>query len=93
MDVLRYDHSYKCHVFVYKCFHFSYKQRKFNLFREECEGFAKLLTELNTKFNDQTNPTDLIGIVQSLIGESSWLNNNSYNQVQKRILLVDNIYS
>lgn len=50
-------------------FHFSYKQRKFNLFREECEGFAKLLTELNTKFNDQTNPTDLIGIVHSLIGK------------------------
>ena len=25
----------------------SYKQQKFNLFREECEGYAKLVTELN----------------------------------------------
>lgn len=61
--------------FCANIFHFSYKQRKFNLFREECEGFAKLLTELNTKFNDQTNPTDLIGIVQSLIGESLCVKN------------------
>ena len=28
-------------------FYFSYKQQKFNLFREECEGYAKLITELN----------------------------------------------
>ncbi|CAH1976173.1 unnamed protein product [Acanthoscelides obtectus] len=45
-----------------------YKQRKFNLFREECEGFAKLVTELNKEFNENTDPNELIGIVQSLIG-------------------------
>ncbi|KAJ8922768.1 hypothetical protein NQ315_007803 [Exocentrus adspersus] len=45
-----------------------YKQRKFNLFREECEGFAKLVTELNNEFNENTDPNELIGIVQSLIG-------------------------
>ena len=40
-------------VFIVKFFEFltiliySYKQQKFNLFREECEGYAKLITELN----------------------------------------------
>ena len=29
---------------------FSYKQQKFNLFREESEGFAKAITELNQNF-------------------------------------------
>lgn len=47
----------------------SYKQRKFNLFREECEGFAKLVTELNNEFNENTDPNELIAIVQSLIGK------------------------
>ncbi|XP_050307904.1 THO complex subunit 2 [Anthonomus grandis grandis] len=45
-----------------------YKQRKFNLFREECEGFAKLQTELNKEFNEKTQPSELIDIVHSLIG-------------------------
>nr|CAH7765712.1 unnamed protein product [Callosobruchus chinensis] len=44
-----------------------YKQRKFNLFREECEGFAKLVTELNKEFNENTDPNELVGTVQSLI--------------------------
>ncbi|KAJ8978314.1 hypothetical protein NQ317_008186 [Molorchus minor] len=37
-------------------------------FREECEGFAKLLTELNNEFTENTESIELIGIVQSLIG-------------------------
>ncbi|XP_072398608.1 THO complex subunit 2 [Diabrotica undecimpunctata] len=45
-----------------------YKQRKFNLFREECEGFSKLVTELNSEFTEHRNADELIGIVQSLIG-------------------------
>ncbi|XP_049826219.1 THO complex subunit 2 isoform X2 [Aethina tumida] len=45
-----------------------YKQRKFNLFREECEGFAKLQTELNKEFNESTDHNQLLDIVQSLIG-------------------------
>ncbi|KAL3266220.1 hypothetical protein HHI36_010402 [Cryptolaemus montrouzieri] len=45
-----------------------YKQRKFNLFREECEGFSKLITELNQEFGDNTNNNRILGIVQSLIG-------------------------
>ncbi|XP_063912799.1 THO complex subunit 2 isoform X3 [Zophobas morio] len=45
-----------------------YKQRKFNLFREECEGFAKLQTELNQEFGENTNHENVLDIVQSLIG-------------------------
>ncbi|KAK9870147.1 hypothetical protein WA026_006238 [Henosepilachna vigintioctopunctata] len=45
-----------------------YKQRKFNLFREECEGYSKLITELNQEFRDNTNSNKILGIVQSLIG-------------------------
>ena len=33
---------------------FSYKQQKFNLFREECEGYAKLITELNQELSNNT---------------------------------------
>ncbi|XP_022903408.2 THO complex subunit 2 [Onthophagus taurus] len=45
-----------------------YKQRKFNLFREESEGFAKLVTELNQEFGDHVTHKHLLDIVQSLIG-------------------------
>ncbi|XP_025831929.1 THO complex subunit 2 [Agrilus planipennis] len=45
-----------------------YKQRKFNLFREESEGFAKLITELNQEFSQKTSHTQLLDIVKSLIG-------------------------
>lgn len=57
--------QFSFNIYTFFC---SYKQCKFNLFREECEGFAKLVTELNSTFSEQTNGTDLIGIVQSLIG-------------------------
>lgn len=48
---------------------FSYKQRKFNLFREESEGFAKLITELNQDFGEDVTHMKLLDIVQSLIGK------------------------
>lgn len=38
------------------------------MFREESEGFAKLVTELNKQFNDNTTYKHLLDIVQSLIG-------------------------
>ena len=37
-----YDKSYLISIMYY-----SYKQQKFNLFREESEGYAKLITDLN----------------------------------------------
>uniref|UniRef100_A0A182MYW7 THO complex subunit 2 n=1 Tax=Anopheles dirus TaxID=7168 RepID=A0A182MYW7_9DIPT len=46
-----------------------YKQRRFNLFREESEGYAKLITELNQEFNQETMTVqDVLEIIKSLIG-------------------------
>ncbi|XP_017854857.1 THO complex subunit 2 isoform X2 [Drosophila busckii] len=45
-----------------------YKQRRFNLFREESEGFAKLITELNQDFDEHTTPAAIMDIIKSLIG-------------------------
>lgn len=46
----------------------SYKQRKFNLFREESEGYAKLIVELNQEISEDTEWKTLLEIMQSLIG-------------------------
>jgi THO complex subunit 2 len=46
---------------------FSYKQQKFNLFREECEGYAKLITELNQDLS-LVSPSSIIEVVKSIIG-------------------------
>lgn len=46
-------------------FFYSYKQRKYNLFREESEGYSKLVTELNS---DNMDPKIMIEIIKSLIG-------------------------
>ena len=46
---------------------FSYKQQKFNLFREECEGYAKLITELNQDLSS-TRPVEILKVVKSVIG-------------------------
>jgi THO complex subunit 2 len=48
---------------------FSYKQRKFNLFREESEGYAKLITELNQEVSGNVTPTNILEVIKSLIGE------------------------
>lgn len=47
---------------------FSYKQRKFNLFREESEGYSKLIVELNQEISENTEWKTLLEIIQSLIG-------------------------
>lgn len=47
--------------------YYSYKQKKFNLFREECEGYAKLITELNQSGNNDTEY--MMEVVKSLIGK------------------------
>lgn len=47
----------------------SYKQRRFNLFREESEGFAKLITEMNQDFEEHTTPDSIMDIIKSLIGK------------------------
>ncbi|XP_048481158.1 THO complex subunit 2 isoform X2 [Plutella xylostella] len=45
-----------------------YKQRKFNLFREESEGYAKLIVELNQEISEDMDYKSLLEIIQSLIG-------------------------
>lgn len=47
----------------------SYKQRRFNLFREESEGYAKLITELNNESIEHTSVSKVLEIVKSLIGK------------------------
>lgn len=49
-------------------FFFSYKQRRFNLFREESEGYAKLITELNQEFEEDVTSDSIMDIIKSLIG-------------------------
>jgi THO complex subunit 2 len=49
--------------------HYSYKQRKFNLFREESEGYAKLVTELNQEVSGGVTPANILEIIKSLIGK------------------------
>lgn len=49
------------------CF-YSYKQRKFNLFREESEGYSKLIVELNQEISEDTEWKTILEIIQSLIG-------------------------
>ncbi|KAL5011569.1 hypothetical protein ScPMuIL_010120 [Solemya velum] len=45
-----------------------YKQQKFNLLREENEGYAKLVTELNQKITDRISHTHILETIKSLIG-------------------------
>lgn len=48
---------------------FSYKQRRFNLFREESEGYAKLITEMNQDFpSEAVTLQKTLEIIKSLIG-------------------------
>jgi len=54
--------------FIIMCLR-SYKQQKFNLFREESEGYAKLVAELNQPVG-QTSVKYITQVVQCLIGKS-----------------------
>ncbi|XP_076446186.1 THO complex subunit 2-like [Babylonia areolata] len=45
-----------------------YKQQKFNLLREESEGYSKLLVELNQDFADHVTPESVLQHIKSLIG-------------------------
>lgn len=61
-------------------FVFSYKQRRFNLFREESEGYAKLITELNHESIEHTSVNKILEIIKSLIGKAFfWLLIWSFN--------------
>ena len=50
------------------CLFSSYKQQKFNLLREESEGYSKLITELNQEFPDGVSHLEILENIKSLIG-------------------------
>ena len=60
----------------------SYKQQKFNLLREESEGYAKLVTELNQDFSALTHE-DVLHNIKSLIGTR-----NLTTYLKHKLLLV-----
>ncbi|XP_055951703.1 THO complex subunit 2-like [Argiope bruennichi] len=45
-----------------------YKQQKYNLYREEIEGYAKLITELDPPLDQEPNIEHSLEVLQSLIG-------------------------
>lgn len=49
-------------------FLFSYKQQKFNLLREENEGYAKLITELGQDLSGNITSHIVLESIKSLIG-------------------------
>jgi len=48
----------------------SYKQQKFNLLREESEGYAKLVTELGQEISRHVTSATVLENIKSLIGEN-----------------------
>ena len=46
----------------------SYKQQKFNLFREESEGYSKLIAELGHERRPEMTPVSMLDNIKSLIG-------------------------
>lgn len=51
-------------------FNFSYKQQKFNLLREENEGYAKLIAELGQDLSGNTTSDLILENIKSLIGKT-----------------------
>lgn len=47
---------------------YSYKQQKFNLLREESEGYAKLVTEISQEPNARITVQHILQNIKSLIG-------------------------
>lgn len=57
--------------FVCNCsFHNSYKQQKFNLLREESEGYSKLISELNQELTEKVTHQQVVEHIKSLIGKN-----------------------
>ena len=65
-----------------------YKQQKFNLFREENEGYAKLIVELEFSTRVTRDPDLLLSHLQALIGQFSL----DPNRVMDVILEVAEFY-
>ena len=59
---------------------YSYKQQKFNLLREEAEGYAKLITELNQEINQKITPKYMLQVIKSLIGKFTFYHTGEDSQ-------------
>ncbi len=60
-----------CQSFFFNPLNFSYKQHKFNLFREENEGYSKLVSELGHEKRSPQASVAMLDNIKSLIGELS----------------------
>ena len=67
-----------------------YKQQKFNLLREESEGYAKLITELNQDINDAVNPVYLLQVTIQTIHESFQSDTNCFINSQSECFRSSN---
>lgn len=65
--------STNCPTWCNLCFitAYSYKQQKFNLLREESEGYSKLITELSQEPNASLTAADILTNVKALIGKTT----------------------
>lgn len=72
-------------IIIEPWFFFSYKQQKFNLLREESEGYAKLVTELGQEISRHVTSATVLENIKSLIGE-----NRTQNQSYFTSLVVEN---
>lgn len=67
----------------------SYKQQKFNLLREENEGYAKLITELGQDLSGNVTSHLVLESIKSLIGKPIFKHNTGNTQGLKHLLEVD----
>ena len=70
------ENSLSCKQFVSFssfCLACSYKQQKFNLFREENEGYSKLISELGHEKRPAVATVAMLDNIKSLIGDLSLL--------------------
>jgi hypothetical protein len=69
----------------------SYKQQKFNLLREESEGYSKLIVELNQEVTDAVNPQSVLEHIKSLIGKFRCIQyylDKTYFMLKRRLTVV-----
>lgn len=59
-----------CDLFVFVFVLYSFKQQKFNLFREESEGYSKLIAELGHDHRRPEQAPVFMENVKSLIGKT-----------------------
>lgn len=63
-------------AFVLHLSNYSYKQQKFNLLREENEGYAKLIAELGQDLSGNITSELILENIKSLIGKADYMLEN-----------------